>query len=325
MKIKKISAYFPEKIVTTEMLFRDMPERYLEKILNVTGIYQRHVSNENEYVSDLAVAAAEKLFISDINRNDVDYIILCTQTADNQAPTTACIIQARLKLKSSIGAIDVNLGCSGYIYALSLAYGLLKSKQAKMILVITADTYTKYLNKNDTMTQALFGDAATATLIQNSDNAQNESYFLFGTDGEGAKNLIVKNSGAQALCLNQYSPPYLYMDGAEIMSFALRIVPEMYMRLLSESKVDKNKIKYFIFHQANKKLLSLLKNKLSISEEKFVIDLSKTGNTISSTIPIALCNLMNAKKLKEEDTILLLGFGIGYSWAGCIINSHLER
>jgi 3-oxoacyl-[acyl-carrier-protein] synthase-3 len=320
MKIEKISTYLPENILTTQMLSEEFSDWPIERILKFTGVKQRHISHSNEYVSDMAVAASEKLFCSGVDKNEIDYIILCTQTPDYMGPTIACLVQSRLKLNSNIGAIDVNLGCSGYIYALSLAYGLIKSKQVKAILMITSDVYSKILYKEDKATRALFGDAATATLIRDTDGKNGRAQFLFGTDGSGAENLIIKNSGTKAINSSAYNTPHLHMNGPEIMNFALKVIPEVYMRLINESNVANERIKYFIFHQASKKILTTLKDKLLIDDEKFIIDMAETGNTISSTIPIVMSNLYNTRRLSGEDTILLLGFGIGYSWAGCILN-----
>ena len=237
MKIKMISTYFPEQVLTTEMLSKEFPELSSKRIINKIGIRKRYISHKAEYASDMAVAASEKLLSSGIDRNSIDYIILCTQSPDYLLPTTACLVQSRLKLRMEIGAIDVNLGCSGYVYALSLAYGLIKTKQVNTVLIITSDTYTKFLDKNDKTVRAIFGDAATATIVTQSKNEEGSAFFSFGTNGDGAKNLILKNSGTKAI-LNEHSTPRLYMNGPEIMNFVLNIIPYAYNRLINESKVQ---------------------------------------------------------------------------------------
>lgn len=322
MHIKIITTYLPSKTLSTVELSEQHPKWNVEKIGEKTGIKIRHIANEDEYVSDMGTLASEKMFSQGVDRTSIDYLILCTQSPDYLLPSTACLIQEKLRLKTSIGAIDVNLGCSGYIYALSLAHGLIESQQVKNVLIITADTYTKFIDKEDKTLVTLFGDAASATLVAPSGKNARKPIFLFGTNGEGAENLILKNSGLKKDHSNPHLLPKLYMNGPEIINFALTAVPEIYHRLLSENKISSDEIKYFVFHQANKFILENLKNKLCIDDKKFVIDMENTGNTVSSTIPITLSKLMNSKKLEKNDLILLLGFGVGYSLAASLISIH---
>jgi 3-oxoacyl-[acyl-carrier-protein] synthase-3 len=319
MKIKKIATYLPQQILTTEELSELFPDWSAQKIIEKTGIRKRHIAGNNEYASDMAVAAAEKLFASGVDREQIDYLIVCTQSPDHLLPATAPLVQSRLKLSPAIGAIDINIGCSGYIYALSIAYGLIKSEQVKSILIITTDTYTKFLDETDKSTRALFGDAATATLAELS-TQKNKANFLFGTDGRGAEDLIVANSGMKTNLNCDHHR--LYMNGPEILSFALEVIPNIYKKLLTQSKMCSETIKFFIFHQANLSILECIRDKLRIDPERFIIDIAATGNTVSSTIPIALNKLIESNELTENDPLLLLGFGVGYSWAGCILNVH---
>jgi 3-oxoacyl-[acyl-carrier-protein] synthase III len=306
----------------------------VEKIEKKTGIHERHIADDSEYVSDMAVIAAEKLFKKNIcKKEDIDYLLLCTQCPDYLLPTTACIVQRRLGLPKTVGALDINLGCSGFVYGLSLAKGLIQSKQVKNILLITADTYTKFIHPKDRCVRTLFGDGAAVTLISES-KKEGIKDFIFGTDGSGAEHLIVPASGMKGLNSNDKSvikndssdhwrtSNNLYMNGSEIFDFTLNVIPQAFQTLLNKTKYSINDIDHFIFHQANEYMLIHLRDKLKIPKEKFFLSLKKTGNTVSSSIPIALNCALTQKKINKGDRIMLLGFGVGYSWAGTVLTWH---
>jgi len=306
--IKAIEYYLPERILTNEQLALDFPDWSAEKILAKTGISQRHIADVNERASDLAYKAAQKLFASGAcNPDDIDFLLLCTQCPDYPLPTTACILQDRLGLPTSCGALDFNLGCSGYIYGLSLAKGLIESGQAKNVLLITAETYSKYINHDDKGTRTIFGDGAAATLVYgvNSDYPLIHPVVL-GTDGKGVDNLIVRNN-------------VLYMNGPEIFTFTLKCVPQVVAKLLDGANKQVADIDLFIFHQANKYMLDHLRKKINIPEEKFYIYMENVGNTVSATIPIALKHALIDGKIKSGNLVMLVGFGVGYSWGGTIV------
>src|ERR1044072_6423663 len=198
--IKAISYYLPETLLTNEEISKRFPEWTVDKIAVKLGIKERHIAAANEFASDLAVKAAEKLFLEyDIERNSIDFILCCTQSPDYFLPTTACIIQDQLGIPKTVGALDFNLGCSGFVYGLSLAKGLIVSKAAKNILLLTSETYSKFIHPADKSNQTIFGDAAAATLICDDENGFSIGDFVFGTDGSGAENLIVRNGGIKNL------------------------------------------------------------------------------------------------------------------------------
>jgi 3-oxoacyl-[acyl-carrier-protein] synthase-3 len=325
--ISAISYYLPENVVSNEELVHDFPEWSVEKIAAKVGISERHVSKENELSSDLAVAAAEKLFmVNDIKKEEIDFLLFCTQSPDYFLPTTACLIQERLGLPISCGALDYNLGCSGFIYGLALAKGLIVAGLAKNVLLITAETYSKFINALDKSNRTIFGDAAAATLISNTGKAEIKD-FVFGTDGKGAQNLIVRNGGMR----NPYktgkteideegtvhSDDHLYMNGAEIFNFTIDSVPNLVKKTLEKNGLEMADIDLFVFHQANKYMLDYLRRKIGISENKFFYCLEHFGNTVSSTIPIALFEA--DKEGRTIGNVLLAGFGVGYSWGGVIL------
>lgn len=330
--IKAISYYLPLKVVTNEDLVEQFPEWSVGKIISKIGISERHIAGADETAADMAVKAAEKL-ISEycIDKSTIDYIILVTQSPDYYLPTTACVIQDRLGLPTAIGAIDVNLGCSGFVFGLSLAKGLVLGEMAENVLLLTSETYSKHIHPKDKGNRTIFGDAAAATLISTNGFAEIKR-FCFGTDGRGANNLIVKTGGARCqgrlndLSFDESGNPkssdFLYMDGAEILKYTLDYFPPLVVDTLSKNNMEQKDIDFFVFHQANKFLMELLRKKMKIEEEKFYRFYENVGNTVSSTIPIALKEALNDGTLVGKLKVLLAAPGLGYSWAGTVLEFH---
>ena len=330
--IQSISYYLPEKVVTNEDLVREFPEWTVNKIAEKVGIGKRHVAAPDETALDMAVKAAELLFKEhDIQKNSIDYILFCTQSPDYFLPTSACIIQDRLGVPTSAGALDFNLGCSGYIYGLSLAKGLICGGVAKNVLLLTGETYTKHLHPRDKGNRTIFGDAATATLVSTEGFAEIGNFSL-GTDGKGAGNLILKNGGMRFPghsdgkaeldeSGNPVSDDYIYMNGSEIFTFTLDRVPGLVKEVLAKNGLSKEEIDLFIFHQANRYMLDFLRKKMKIGEDHFYYCLNDFGNTVSNTIPIALAEAKGERRIEKGQNILLAGFGVGYSWAGCLLKA----
>ena len=327
-----ISYYLPPQILTNEILEFDYssPDWTSSKIYSKTGIKSRHVVQE-ELVSDIAILSAEKLFHEHkIDRDSVDFLILCTQSPDYFLPTTACIIQERLALSTRIGAFDFNLGCSGYVYGLAMSKALLSTKMAQRILLITSETYSRFINHMDKSTRTIFGDAATSTLLETVD-VDNIGEFVLGTDGKGAPNLIVPAGGlarrssietaeeTQDYTGSVRSLDNLFMNGIAISAFILECVPNLVMETISKNSISIDDVDYFVFHQANSMILEKLRDKLSIPTKKFCIDIEKIGNTVSSTIPIALRNGIDNGSIKKGMNVLTVGFGVGYSWGATLL------
>lgn len=324
--IKDIAYFLPPKTVTNEELVEEFPEWSVDKIADKVGVLERRVVVD-ETATDLAVMAAEKLFAQNkVNKEDVDFVLFCTQSPDYKLPSSACIIQDRLGLSTKSGAFDFNLGCSGYEYGLAVAKGLIAAGVSNNVLLLTGETYNKYIHPKDKGNRTIFGDGASATIISTEGFAEIGDFCL-GTDGSGAKNLIVKTSGARfedkANDLtfdeggNPISSDHLFMDGQEIFMFTLVKVPKMMKEVLAKNNLQKEDIDLFVFHQANKYMLEHLRKKLKIDEDKFFVNLAKVGNTVSSTIPIALCDARDEKRLTGN--VLLAGFGVGLSWGATII------
>ena len=322
--IGPIAVHLPDKVETNEQLQAEFPRWDLELIYSKTGIASRHIAADDECASDLGVAAAQKLFHEfDIDPASIDFLLFCTQTPDYPLPTTACLIQDRLGLRTSTGALDFNLGCSGYIYGLSLADGLIQSGHAKRVLLITAETYSKYIHPTDRSLRTIFGDGAAATLIYGGDS-KTLGEFRFGTDGSGADTLLV-SSGGSRLPENAHRPRHrqrwpssLYMDGPSLISFTMAKVPALIASMLDSVEAKQDDIDLFLLHQATHKLLVQLQAAMGIDDEKMPILLKEYGNTVSSTIPILIRDLRLSNRLKPDMRSVLVGFGVGWSWSGCV-------
>lgn len=327
--IKALTYYLPQQEVSNQELVKEFPEWTVEKIADKVGVDIRHVASENETAADLAINAANRLFEEnpEIQKESIDFILFCTQSPDYVLPTSACIIQDRLGLRTDIGALDFNLGCSGYVYGLSLAKGLIEGNIATNVLLLTGETYNKHLHPRDKGNRTIFGDAATASVISTDGFARIENFAL-GTDGRGAENLIIKTGGARNpekaddLTFDENGNPvssdYLHMNGAEIFTFTQRNVPKVVKSVLEKNGLTMDDINLFIFHQANRYMLEFLRKKIKISQEKFYIDMASIGNTVSNSIAISLCDAK--KKGNFSGKVLLCGFGVGYSWGATVLN-----
>ncbi len=328
--INFIDYYLPEKRLTNEMINAEHPEWSADKISSKTGIYSRPITGKDEFASDLAVHASQKLFQNaEVSPGNLDFLLYCTQSPDYILPTTACILQDRLSLPNSAGALDFNLGCSGYVYGLSMAKGLLSAGQSQNLLFITSETYSKYIHPKDKGNKTLFGDAAAATIVSTRTEGDIKAKILdfsFYTDGKGYDRLIVKAGGLRyrsedskdefdadgSFVKNDIN---LYMDGKAIFEFTNFIVPPLLDRALDKNGLKKDEVGLFIFHQANAFMMQTVRKRCQIPEDKFFIHLKDCGNTVSSTIPIALKEAFTQGRIKPGMKIVLAGFGVGLSAA----------
>ena len=327
--IARIASHLPASLLTNEELAREFPVWTAEQIFQKTGIRSRHTAAPGECASDLAVAAAEKLLVG-TDRAAVDFLLFCSQSPDYVLPTTACLLQHRLGLSTRCGAVDFNLGCSGYIYGLALAHGLLTAGLASGVLLLTADTYTRLLAPGDKATRTVFGDGAAATLLRR-DSGNRLHGFVFGTDGAGADLLMVKEGGLRfPTPMGPTAEPglararaagcsALVMNGPEIYNFTLQAVPRLIAGILTQAGLAAHEVDYYVFHQANAFMLEGLRRKLGIPAEKFEVSMEHCGNTVSATIPLALEAAWRAGRIRPGMKVLLAGFGVGLSWAGCIL------
>lgn len=321
--ITNIAYHLPETIVANDNA----------RLCKKMGIFRRHIVAPQETAADLAVVAAEKLFAQGIQRDSIDFVLLCTQSPDYILPTTACILQHRLSLSTGSGALDFNLGCSGYIYGLSLAKGLIETRQAGRVLLLTAETYSKFIHPKDNAVLPVFGDAATATLVEGIQASDSKiSHFVFGTDGAGAKHLMIPVGGARYSSEttdvvetedefgNIRTNRNLFMNGAAIAEFVLNVIPPLIEDILQKAKLTPEEIDYFVFHQANRFVLQYLQQKCGLLERPFWIDMEEYANTVSCSIPIALTDMLRQNQNLPLSHVLLAGFGVGLSWGGCLVD-----
>jgi len=331
--IKDIAYYLPEKVLTNEELEKEYDKWDSEKIFNKIGIKCRHIASDNDTAVDLAEKASIQLFNRNPDlRNKIDFMMLCTQSPDYLIPTSACILQDRLGIPKTCGALDYNLGCSGFIYGLALSKGLIATGIANNVLLLTSETYTKHIHPKDMSTRTIFGDGAAAIWICKSSDGGSIDEFVLGSDGSGAQNLIIPSGGLKLSRSNETAREYvdengnirskdnLYMNGSEVFSFTINVVPKLVEQTLIKNNLEMSDIDYFIFHQANKYMLDYLRKKINIPEEKFYLDMETTGNTVSSTIPIAVSQALNKGFIKKGSKLMLVGFGVGYSWGACVVS-----
>ena len=327
--IKALSYYLPERIVTNAELLKDFPEWSVDKVTAKVGVTSRHLAADNETAGDLAEKAARRLFEEyGISPSEIDFLLLCTQSPDYFLPSTACLLQHRLGIPVTSGAFDYNLGCSGCIYGLAVAKGLVSAGIARNVLLLTAETYSKYLHPSDKSNRSIFGDGAAACLIS-TDGFAEIGDFVCGTDGSGAENLIVKTGASKQRKPtgifkedeegHTWYDDYLYMNGGAIFNFTLETVPVLVRQLLDKSGSQKEEIDYFIFHQANKFMLNTIRKVCVLPKEKFYVSLENTGNTVSSTELIGLKDCLLNGTIKAGMQVVVAGFGVGLSWGGTIL------
>jgi 3-oxoacyl-[acyl-carrier-protein] synthase-3 len=330
-KIKSISFYLPNDILTNEDIVLLFPDRNEDSIIKSFGIRKRHIREPNQTGSDLAFLAAKRFFDEnlDFDISKIDFLIFCTEGLDYKAPTSSSVLHYRLGLNQNCGCIDMPMGCAGYIYGLSLANAMIVSGNATNVLLLVSDIPSSVIHSQDFDLRCIFGDAGAATLIQASEQNGIGS-FVFGNDGEGAKNLIVERGSTRAPIDQEWIEKYkdeqeylahgkMEMNGLEIARFSLQRVPSLLDETLKKNNINFDDIDLFVFHQASKFILSALQRKCKIPKEKFYEYYEEVGNTVSCSIPIALKHAEREGKLKTGHKVMLLGFGVGYTWGGTIV------
>lgn len=335
--IRDLEVFLPEKVLSNADIAKLNPSWTSESIFSKIGIEERHICRENESTSDMAIGAINNLFSSgsSFKKEDIDFFIFCTQTPDFEIPTNACYLQYAAGLRSDIGAYDFNLGCSGFVYGLSMAKGLIETGQAENVLFVTSESYSKRINKADYKNMSLFGDAAAAVIISSSKGTEQDLSgeilsFKFGTDGKNYDKLIHFSSGFYQVDKKEkyqvdynessFGDQFFYMDGSAIFNFTLSAIPSLINQTLNKNNLEIDDIELFIMHQANQFMLDAIRKRAKLPPEKFYISMKHVGNTVSSTIPIAIKSAISEEKIKKGNKVLLSGFGVGLSMASCIIS-----
>ena len=332
IKIVDSAYYLPEHTVTNQDLHEENPAWNVKHVKESAGVVKRHIAREDETALDLSFQACKKLFSRNTEvQNQVDGIIFCTQSQDYIMPPNSCILHKMLALPERVFAFDFNLACSGYIYGLALAQGLIFSRIAKTILLINADTYSKYIHKQDRSARVLFGDGAAVSLLTLSDSTQGIIDVQCATSGKGYDKFIIPAGGCRTPKSKDTSLPHtddsgnvrtlenIHMDGMGILAFVNSKVSQHIRNTLTHNKLTIDDIDLFIFHQASKVVLDSLTRILKIEPEKVFRNLHEVGNTVSASIPIALKDALDRGQISRGDTVLASGFGVGLSWGTAII------
>lgn len=317
VSIKAIEYYLPPKTEDGSVLKKDNPDWRIEDIEKKTGVQVRHIADPEQTATDMAELAAKKLIAAGVPKENIDFLVLITQSPDYTLPTSACILQDRLGLPASCMAFDVNLGCSGFIYGLAIGGSLIEAGLARRGLICCSETYSRYIDKADRVCRPIFSDGAAVTLLESCDR-HNFGPFEMGADGSGFRNLIVPLSGAR-MAAAETDKNRLFMAGADVFMFTMEKVPECVIALLGKSGKTISDIDHFVFHQASKLVIDNIVRRLELPEEKVFRNYQMIGNTVSASIPIALKDAVSEKKIKKDNLVMLVGFGVGYSWGSCLV------
>jgi 3-oxoacyl-[acyl-carrier-protein] synthase III len=322
----------PKHVLTHQEIQRRYGTEVADKIAISSGIFERRVVAADECASDLAVAAAEDLIAgTGVARDSIDLLVYATQTPDYLLPTTACLIQRRLGLRTSLAAFDVNLGCSQYVYSLAIAHAMISAGMAKRALVMTGDTVSRIIHPEDRAVVPLFGDAGTATLLEATQEPDGFRDFVLGTDGGGGDALIWPTSGLREPRTTESavavadstgavrSRDDMYMEGAKVFLFTLKTVPDLVRSLVARNSMAVDDVDLFIFHQASELIVNSAARRLGIPEHKLHFKLHDVGNSGGSTVNIALTDAWLAGRVKPGMRIVLVAFGVGLSWGASLL------
>ncbi len=318
-----VATYLPERLLTNADLAADSVDWDEERIQETLGIDHRHVAAPGEFTSHMAVKACEELFARDpAHREGIDFVLLTTVTPDYLLPFTAALVQRELGLPKDVGAVDLTLGCSGYVYAASMAASLVESGRARKVLVVTGDRFTDYTERAAHDLRILFGDGATASLVQRAEEGVTGGVVgasAFGTDGKGEEKLVVPTSAARGWSDPGAGPPVIHMDGNAVFTFTTRTVLPHLKAFLAANELAPGDVDLYVFHQPNKFMLTHLQHRLGLEDRQVVLRVADVGNTVSSTIPLALETAFAEERVRAGSTVLLCGFGVGYSWGSVLL------
>lgn len=305
-------AALPATVETTEDLGRAFGLEAAERIATATGIHARRVAAPGQTVSDLAVAAIERLLDGlGWARESIDLLIVVTQTGDHRLPATACLLQHRLGFSKACAALDLNLGCSGFVYGLWNAAATLTVTEARRAILVAGDVTTAMTRPEDRAVRPLFGDAVAALALERDPDAPAMCFDL-GTDGAGAPYLITRRSV-------DATPETLFMDGTQVFAFTLREVPRGIAAVLATAGWSAAEVDHFVLHQANAMMIRHLGPKIGASPDRLVVALADVGNTSSASIPLALAQALGPALVGPPRKLLLSGFGVGWSWGSAAV------
>ncbi len=329
--IKALSACVPPDIVYNKDLGYLIPEEEIEKTINNIGIEQRRIAADDVTASDLCFKAAQQLMQdNDIAPESIDVLLFMSQTPDYRIPATSCLLQHRLGLPRETLCMDISLGCSGYLFALSTAFAYASMEGVNRVLLLDGETFSKIVNRRDKVDWPLYGDAGTATLIEKGDYG--ESTFMFYTDGSGENALKIhagmRNPITPESCVereqeegNIRSDLEVFMDGMDVFNFAISKVPKSIKLLLKETGKTIDDVDYMVFHQANRFMMDFFVKKLKADPARVPYCINKYGNTSSTSVPLTISSELSGK-LDGTHTMVLSAFGAGLSWCSAMLQAH---
>ena len=331
--ITSISYALPEFVLTNEQLGKLYPDWDYDRLIARTGVHERRIAAENETALDLAEDACRNLINKrKVNPDDIDAVIFSSQTHDYPIPSNGCILHGRLGLRRNAPVFDGIGGCSGYIYGLRQAKDMIANEQARNVLLVTADTYSRLINNEDRATRCLFGDGAAATIIGTRDNGCRIIDISLGVDGRYYNRFIVPAGGTRQPSGSKTKTPIkdksgnlrtaedIRMDGMGVLSFFNSVIPGEVNSILKKNCLRRDDIDFFVFHQASAAALDSLQKILRIPEEKMVREMKDVGNLVAASIPVALKRAIEHGKISGNKTIVLCGFGVGLTWGTAIVH-----
>lgn len=339
--IRAMAACVPSQIYSNRELGYLIPEEEIEKTIHSIGVEERRIAADSVTASDLAFEAAEKLLADNqIDRSSIDVLLFMSQTSDYRIPATSCILQHRLGLSKDTCCIDLTLGCSGFVFALSTAFAYASMDGVNRVLLLDGETFSKIVNRRDKVDWPLYGDGATATLVEKGDFE--DSVFMLHTDGSGEDAVKIPGGGMRNPTRvsslsetlreegNIRTDLEVYMDGMEVFNFAMSVVPKSIKQICAETGTTLDEIDWLVFHQANKFMTDFFAKRLKFPMEKVPYCIQKFGNTSSTSVPLTIVSELESK-LKDGDRVVMCGFGAGLSWGtarvvfnGCHISPVIE-
>jgi 3-oxoacyl-[acyl-carrier-protein] synthase-3 len=332
--IRDIAVYLPELIVTNDDLSKEFPDWNTKLAAQRAGVDRRHVAADNETALDLGYKACRKLFSANSNlREQVDTLIFCTQTPDYLLPSNACVLHKLLELPERVAAFDINLACSGYLYAVAIAHGMISAGISRHVLLVNGDTYTKLIGKQDRAARILFGDGAAATWVEGVSTGPGVLDISLGTAGADFDKFIVPAGGCRQPKSDATRIPnrdesgnvrnleQIHMSGRDILAFVSSKIPRHVEELLTRNNLKTDDIELFIFHQASALVLETLTRLLRLPPKKVFCNMSNIGNTVSASIPIALKDATVSGLIPAGKRVLLCGFGVGLSWGSILLET----
>ena len=324
--IRAMSACVPKNVVSNRDLGYLIPEEEIEKTIQSIGVEERRVVDDDTCASDLCCKAAQKLMEdNDIDPDSIDVLLFMSQTADYRIPATAPILQHRLGLSIDTLCLDLSLGCSGYVFALSTAYAY--ANMGLRVLLLDGETFSKIVNKRDKVDWPLYGDGATATLVEQGDFE--ESTFILKSDGAGKDAVIIRDGMRNKItpdsCIEKVEENgnirtglEVFMDGMDVFNFAMKRVPRSIKELVDVTGSTLDDVDWLVFHQANKFMTDFFTKKLKFDKEKVPYCIQKYGNTSSTSVPLTIVSELY-NKMRDGDRVIISGFGAGLSWGAARI------